>query len=198
MTDFATAYKKVRGKVSEMSRTESVQEYLPKLGTLGRDDFKEGFKKAYKRIRAVKDVINDNKEIVIPLATSVGAYVVTCHTGYTLPHFDKVFHILWGYGTSRLGRKIARKVGKEEYEGLASLGMSLGSGLGIELWESHPVTMSISNAIAGATYKKEFGLQTIDSLDLVANFGGFLTENLRNYATRAKDAILKRVRKSKK
>ena len=151
--------------------------------------------KIYEKLGSVGGLIKDNKDVVIPLVGGCGSYLISLHTG-SFPGFDKLVHYSFGFGMSRLGRKIARKFNKEKHENLASLAMNLGASIVVELWEANPVTMSISNALSGIAYEKEFGLQTIDPFDLGASLAGCVTENTIEYVTRAKNGILKRIRKS--
>lgn len=172
--NFSNACREVKGKLP-------LTGYLPKLD----DSLRNGIEKTYV-------IIKENKEITIPMALGVGSYLITCHTGYPFPEFDKLMHLSFGYGTSALGRKIARRFNKEKYENLISLATALAGSAAIELWETSPVTMSTSNALSGAAYKKTFGLQTIDPLDIEANAAGSLAENVKEYASRARNKILRK------
>lgn len=189
--DFVASCRSVKNRLPVVNN-RFVKEHLPKTYVTAQEDFREGFEKVYEKFGAVKDIVSNNKEVVVPLVASLGSYLITVQTGYPFSNFDKLMHYLWGYGISALGRKIAWKFNKGKFESLASMGMALVSGAAIELWESSPVTMSISNALSGAVYKKEFGLQTIDLADMEYNFLGSVTENVKEYAVRAKEGILRR------
>ena len=89
--NFSGACREVKGKLP-------LADYLPKVDA----SFKNGVEKAY-------SMLNENKEVIIPITAGIGSYLITCHTGYPFPQFDKLMHLSFGYGTSALGRKIARK-----------------------------------------------------------------------------------------
>lgn len=188
--DLACAYRKVKGNIEEGNRIRSVKQYFPKIGIPEKERLKAGLNKTYQSLAAAKNAANENKDVIVPLASSVAAHLITCQTGYPFPQFDKIMHYSFGYGASRLGRKIARRLDRNE--NVSSFLTSLGSALGIELWESIPFINSIGNILNGAVYQNQFSLQTIDPLDIGSGMAGCLTDGAVEYANRAKELILKR------
>jgi uncharacterized membrane protein YjdF len=143
------------------------------------------FEHAREKFRYLRDLVRDNKDVIIPITAAVTADVAVRFIGYQpFNDFDKIVHFLAGYGTSRLGRKVARKLSKEKYEDLASIVMNVGTSVGFEFYESYPPLASIEGKILEAIFHKGSCLSVFDPYDVLANFSGSLVDNISEYVSR--------------
>ena len=114
------------------------------------------------KIDYIKTAFRNNKDVAIALGGSLALDLVATYNGkQPFYNCDKIAHVLFGYGMSRIGRKLARKAGYEKHENITSLGLCLVSGVGLEIIQS------------------DQHISTFDYLDIGSDILGSFSENVR-------------------
>ena len=124
-----------------------------------------------KILSGIKPLLKD-PEIVVPLAAAAASWPLMYTFGSPC-NIDKVSHFLFGYGLSRLGRKIAENSDKEVYSTIASVASNLAGVFGYEcLWEANPYVNKVVGGLLGKTTPL-----VVDGNDIYAGVLGLIAEN---------------------